>query len=103
VPVLTLTRTTLSAFRCGRSTTGLNATYGQAEYIFGASADLANTAQGKISLAKTPHYSNGQSCATPAGCPVSFVCETDCTSPEGLTPQDFNAAASDMISNCVVH
>jgi hypothetical protein len=103
VPVLTLSKTTLSAFRCGRSSTGLNATYGQAEYIFGASADLATTAQGKISLAKAPHYANGQSCTTPASCPVNFVCETDCTGPEGLTQADFNAAAMDMISNCVVH
>lgn len=103
VPVLVLSKTTLSAFRCGKSTTGLNATYGQAEYIFGASADLATTAQGKLSLAKTPHYSNGQSCSTPTDCPVNFVCETDCTSPEGLTQPDFDAAARDMISNCVVH
>ena len=103
VPVLALSKTTLSAFRCGRSTTGLNATYGQAEYIFGASADLASTAQGKLSLAKTPHYSNGQTCTTPTSCPPNFVCETDCTGPEGLSQSDFDDAARDMISNCVVH
>lgn len=103
VPVLTLSKTTLSAFRCGKSSNGLNATYGQAEYIFGASADLATTAQGKILLAKTPVYANGQRCATPASCPVNFVCETDCTDPEGLTQTDFDAAAHDMIANCVVH
>jgi hypothetical protein len=103
VPVLVLSKTTVSAFRCGRSTMGLNATYGQAEYLFGASADLATTAQGKISLAKTPIYATGHSCGTAGNCPVNFVCVTDCTSPEGLTQADTAAAAQDMISNCVVH
>jgi hypothetical protein len=98
---ITLETTSLSAFMCA---TVPNATQGQAVYVFGVNADLANLDAGLYTgLISLNLATSFYGCPAGSACMPHVVCNSACATEDfGETMVDKVALAADMRDNCVI-